>query len=121
MGQEYDGRATDAWALGVLLYALMEGRLPFDPIPGSRKKSPASHRIARCEWSWVRWADKDGEWDPAKGEALEGGRIVVEGLLARARSRWRLEKVEKTEWVSQAMYIEGGLSRPEDDYDDDDA
>ncbi|KAL7776450.1 hypothetical protein CFE70_006866 [Pyrenophora teres f. teres 0-1] len=33
LGQPYDGRATDAWALGVLLYALMEGRLPFDPPP----------------------------------------------------------------------------------------
>lgn len=121
MGQEYDGRATDAWALGVLLYALMEGRLPFDPIPGSRKKSPASHRIARCEWSWVRWADNDGEWDPKKGQALEGGREAVEGLLARARSRWGLEKVEKTEWVSKAVKVEGGLSRAEDDYEDDDA
>lgn len=121
MGQEYDGRATDAWALGVLLYALMEGRLPFDPTPGSRKKSPTSHRIARCEWSWVRRADNDGEWDPKKGEVLEGGREIVEGLLTRVRSRWGLDKVEKTEWVSQAVEVEGGLSRAEDDYEDDDA
>ncbi len=121
MGQEYDGRATDAWALGVVLYALMEGRLPFDPVPGSKKKSPTSHRIARCEWSWVRWADDDGEWDSKKGEALEGGRKAVEGLLTRARSRSTLEKVEKTEWVSEGVRIEGGLSRAEDDYGDDDS
>ena len=121
MGQEYDGRATDAWALGVLLYALMEGRLPFDPVPGSKKKSPTSHRIARCEWSWVRWADDDGEWDSQKGEALEGGRKAVEGLLARARSRWTLDKVEKTEWVGEGVRIEGGLSCAEDDYGDDDS
>jgi protein-serine/threonine kinase len=63
MGQEYDGRQTDAWALGVLLYALMEGRLPFDAIPGSRRQSPTTHRIARCEWQWLRWGDRDGDWD----------------------------------------------------------
>ncbi|TAQ83961.1 hypothetical protein B7494_g7720 [Chlorociboria aeruginascens] len=33
MGQPYDGRSTDAWSLGVLLYALLESRLPFDPNP----------------------------------------------------------------------------------------
>ncbi|KAL8662369.1 MAG: hypothetical protein Q9202_004764 [Teloschistes flavicans] len=115
MGQEYDGRATDAWALGVLLYAVMEGRLPFDPIPGSRRKSPTSHRIARCEWSWVRWADGEGEWDPAKGGELEGARAVVEGLLLRASRRWGLEKVAGTEWVSGGMEVEGGLKIEEDD------
>ncbi|KAL9029262.1 MAG: hypothetical protein Q9196_002483 [Gyalolechia fulgens] len=115
MGQEYDGRATDAWALGVLLYAIMEGRLPFDPIPGSRRRSPTTHRIARCEWSWVKWADNDGEWDPVKGKDLEGARTVVEGLLLRASRRWSLEKVQATEWVSQGLAVEGGLRYAEDD------
>lgn len=115
MGQEYDGRATDAWALGVLLYAIMEGRLPFDPLPGSRRKSPTTHRIARCEWNWVKWADSDGEWDPVKGKDLEGARTVVEGLLLRASRRWSLEKVQATEWVSQGLAVEGGLRYAEDD------
>ncbi|KAL8832610.1 MAG: hypothetical protein Q9170_004810 [Blastenia crenularia] len=115
MGQEYDGRATDSWALGVLLYAIMEGRLPFDPIPGSRRKSPTSHRIARCEWSWVKWADKDGDWDPVKGKDLEGARVNVEGLLLRATRRWNLEKVQTTEWVSQGLAVKGGLRYTEED------
>ncbi|KAL8631310.1 hypothetical protein Q9189_002993 [Teloschistes chrysophthalmus] len=106
MGQEYDGRATDAWALGVLLYAIMEGRLPFDPVPGARRKSPTSHRIARCEWSWVRWADGDGEWDAGKGGELEGGGEVVEGLLVRASRRWALEKVAGMEWVRGGLGVE---------------
>ena len=116
MGQEYDGRATDAWALGVLLYAIMEGRLPFDPVPGSRRRqSPTSHRIARCEWSWVKWADVDGEWDPVKGKELEGARECVEGLLKRVRSRCALEKVEELDWVMQGIQVEGGLKRFEDE------
>ena len=109
MGQEYDGRATDAWALGVLLYAIMEGRLPFDQIPGVRRQSPTSHRIARCEWSWVKWADKDGEWDEEKGKELQGGRECVEGLLKRARSRWGLDVVAEREWVKGGVAVEGGL------------
>lgn len=118
MGQEYDGRATDAWALGVTLYAIMEGRLPFDPIPGARRKSPPKHRIARCDWSWVKYADDDGEWNPIKGEALEGARKVVEGLLARLRSRWSLQKVQDTAWVAEAIAVEGGLRRVEDEDED---
>lgn len=115
MGQEYDGRATDAWALGVTLYSIMEGRLPFDAIPGARRNSPPKHRIARCEWSWVRYADDDGEWDPVKGKELAGAKEVVEGLLARLRNRWSLEKVQGTEWVSKGIEVEGGLRRIEED------
>lgn len=117
MGREYDGRATDAWALGVTLYSIMEGRLPFDAIPGARRNSPPKHRIARCEWSWVKFADNDGEWDPVKGKELEGAKEVVEGLLARLRNRWSLEKVQGTEWVSKGIEVEGGLRRTDEEDD----
>lgn len=117
MGQEYDGRSTDGWALGAVLYAIMEGRLPFDPTPGAKRQSPRSHRIARCEWSWVKLADGDGEWDPVKGKGLEGGRACVEGLLKRAKNRWSLDKVEEVEWVKGGIDLEGGLEliQEEDD------
>ncbi|KAL8916703.1 MAG: hypothetical protein Q9208_008350 [Pyrenodesmia sp. 3 TL-2023] len=115
MGQEYDGRATDAWSLGVVLFALMEGRLPFEPLPGSRQKSARSHRIARCEWSWLKWADDNGDWDPVKGAPLEGARTVVENLLLRASRRWSLEKVQATEWVGQGLAVEDGLRYDEDE------
>lgn len=128
LGQPYDGRATDAWALGVLLYALMEGRLPFDPPPGgvrgaARSRGRTAHRVARCEWGWWKFGDDDGEWsdekleqDP-KAELWLGARTIVEGLLKKVtRGRLSLEAVAESEWVKGGIEVDGGLlGHPADD------
>lgn len=116
MGQPYDGRSTDGWALGVLLYAVMESRLPFDPMPGTRGdpaklRARTPHRIARCEWGWCRFANEEGEWDPVKGRGLEGARVCVEGLLRRSTRRMTLDKIAELEWVRNAIDVPGGLMR----------
>ncbi|KAK1145504.1 hypothetical protein N8T08_004062 [Aspergillus melleus] len=116
MGQAYDGRSTDAWALGVLLYSMMENRLPFDAIPGTRGdpnklRARTPHRIARLEWSWYRYADADGEWDPEKGKELEDARKCVEGLLKRNTKRISLDEIASMEWVRDAIDVPGGLKR----------
>ncbi|KAF4549326.1 Protein kinase domain-containing protein 30 [Elsinoe fawcettii] len=116
LGQPYDGRSTDAWALGVLLYALMEGRLPFDAPPGRPDRSKNTHRIARCDWIWCRFGDEEGEWDGERGRGWEGGREVVEGLLRKVRmGRWEMERLEGHAWVKQGVKVEGGVRRREDD------
>lgn len=120
MGQHYDGRQTDAWALGVLLYALMEGRLPFDPLPGARgdparNKARTPHRIARCEWQWVKYGDEDGDWDPVKGKVYEDARPIVDGLLKRVSRRTGLEQVREMDWVKNGVDVDGGLRRVEED------
>ncbi|KAL3463958.1 kinase-like domain-containing protein [Aspergillus heterothallicus] len=116
MGQQYDGRSTDGWALGVLLYAMMESRLPFDAVPGTRGdpaklRARTPHRIARCEWSWYRYADSDGEWDTEKGRDLEGARECVESLLKRNTKRKGLDEIASLEWVKGAIDVPCGLKR----------
>lgn len=117
MGQPYDGRATDAWALGVLLYAIVENRLPFDPLPGTRGdpaklRARTPHRIARCEWSWYRFGDEDGEWDAGKGRELDGAQLCVQSLLRRSSRRATLDEIAEMDWVRDAIELpEGGLKR----------
>ncbi|KAK3058927.1 hypothetical protein LTR09_000492 [Extremus antarcticus] len=112
LGQPYDGRQTDAWALGVLLYALMEGRLPFDAPPGKPDRSRNTHRIARCDWIWCRYGDEDGEWDPSRGEEFEGAQHCVERLLKKVRmGRKPLEDVEGYEWGEQTQRLTGVLGK----------
>ncbi|KAF2277751.1 kinase-like protein [Westerdykella ornata] len=119
LGQAYDGRATDAWALGVLLYAFMEGRLPFDPPPGKPARSRAAHRIARCDWVWCKFGDVDGAWDSERGKGWEGARECVEGLLKKvSRGRMSLKDVEGLEWVRKGIQVEGRYRRVDDDDDE---
>lgn len=123
LGQPYDGRAIDAWSMGVLLYSLLESRLPFDPPPGAsdahRMRSRTSHRIARVEWRWIDYAGEDGDHDgdEAKFESkgLKGAMEVTEGLLKRARSRWTIDKVAANEWVRGGIQVEGGPQFREED------
>ncbi|KAK4624088.1 Serine/threonine-protein kinase PRR1 [Fulvia fulva] len=122
LGQQYDGRLTDGWALGVLLYALMEGRLPFDAPPGKPDRSRNTHRIARCDWIWCRFGDEDGEWDETRpgSDEFAGAQPAVEALLKKVRmGRKSLDDVAQLPWVQEGIQVPGGLRMREEDDDSD--
>ncbi|PRT57035.1 Serine/threonine-protein kinase PRR1 [Wickerhamiella sorbophila] len=103
MGQPYDGRVTDCWALGALLYAVLEGRLPFDPPPnappleGRRARLRTAQRIARIDWAWYKRKDEppDSPW--------AGGQAVVDGCFQPAADRLRAPQILEANWIKGAL------------------
>ncbi|KAL7282948.1 hypothetical protein ACG7TL_002366 [Trametes sanguinea] len=105
MGRPYDGRETDAWACGVVLYALATRRLPFDPPPPpgaaaagiphenqmkmeaewevQRRKRGERRallvRIAKCEYSWPE-PEPSAPGDVREGEASGAMLAQSEGI-----------------------------------------
>lgn len=130
MAIKYDGRQTDAWACGVVLYALATRHLPFDHVavgPGSGGGSGSEHggsmaspngsvassvggkgrrsyliRIAKNEYSWPAG-------DTSNRLVTPGLKKVVERLLVRdPRKRATVAQLWNEEWMNG----EGGTSRP---------
>lgn len=99
MGRPYDGRQTDAWACGVVLYALTTRRLPFDSLHGgfnSKARKGMLFRIAKGEYSWPKPEDEGpGLWE------IPGVQRIVERLLVwNPEQRWKIDALWQEEWMS---------------------
>ena len=100
MGSRYDGRDTDAWACGVVLYALTTRRLPFDSHHvgfSSKNRKAMLLRIAKCEYGWPKTEEADY---PALWQ-LPGVKRTVERLLVRnPQQRWKIDALWQDEWMN---------------------
>ena len=99
MGGRYDGRDTDAWACGVVLYALATRRLPFDSLHGgfsSKSRRAMLLRIAKCEYTWPKVEDdRPVIWQ------IPGVRRAVERLLVRdPKQRWKIDALWQDQWMN---------------------
>ncbi|CCE64140.1 hypothetical protein TPHA_0G02990 [Tetrapisispora phaffii CBS 4417] len=95
MGIEYDGKLSDTWAMGVILYGLLENRLPFDPLPNAnfrQRSRSTAHRIAMFEWKWSKMLDIESS-----------AKEIVKNTLIRKNSRWRIEQIYNSEYIQEQV------------------
>lgn len=88
----YDGRQTDTWALGIILYALLVGYLPFryDATKGERV-TQMFYRIVRAQ---VKWPKTWNHHPQAK-------QVVERILVRKPEQRIPLQDVEAHPWFQQ--------------------
>lgn len=95
MGVPYDGRLSDSWAMGVILYCLLEDRLPFDPPVNAnirQRRRATSHRIAGFEWRWNKMKDIN-----------MAGKDIVTNTLIRKNKRWDTSNITESPFVSDMI------------------
>ena len=95
MGIPYDGTLSDSWAMGVILYSLLEDRLPFDPPVNAtlkQRRRPTSHRIAGFEWRWNKLKDID-----------MCAKEIVSNTLTRKNKRWDINNIMESKFVSELV------------------
>ncbi|KAJ9125594.1 hypothetical protein QFC22_000556 [Naganishia vaughanmartiniae] len=119
MGMPYDGRDTDAWAVGVILFALVTCELPFDrshsegngtPTFTSRAghlQSPEDDESSRRK-QLMRIARGAYDWPREKGS--EGVRRVVAKLLVRDPAR--RSRIDRGLWNEIWMNGPGSVPSP---------
>ncbi|KAI7895031.1 kinase-like domain-containing protein [Mucor mucedo] len=85
----YDGRLTDTWSIGIILYALLVGYLPFSY--SSRRGERVSHLYHRIVLAKVNWPHTD--------KISEEAKEVVQRILVREPDkRIRLDQLDALLW-----------------------
>ncbi|KAI7872802.1 kinase-like domain-containing protein [Spinellus fusiger] len=95
-GAGYDGRLTDTWALGVVLYGMLVGYLPFRYQPSRGEKiSQLFYRIAKAQIKWPTG------WSSEKcGVSMEARQVVEKILVRKPENRILLQNIDSLPWFT---------------------
>ncbi|TFK45643.1 kinase-like protein [Heliocybe sulcata] len=122
MGRPYDGRNTDAWALGVVLYAIATRRLPFDGPAGFAREGGAHRRgwamrIAKGEYEWPAEEPSNGE---SEGDELMGAALAKSESVRRVVGRLLVRDPARRARVEEVVFPDEVVASPTSDEEGED-
>ncbi|CAG8495085.1 417_t:CDS:2 [Ambispora gerdemannii] len=90
----YDGRQTDIWSLGIILYVLLVGYLPFDLEPGQRRRFIS--KIAQADYEFPKSEKETGRRSTISAEAKDLVKII---LQSNPKKRATLDQIRQHPWL----------------------
>ncbi|EPY49424.1 CAMK protein kinase Ppk27 [Schizosaccharomyces cryophilus OY26] len=115
MGLAHDGFKADCWSLGILLFSMIEGRLPFDAIPPFEDPPDIRikryvQRLVRLTYNWIRCKPpKKQEHELSDNSASYSldlwieARDLVQSLLVHRDHRPYSQEILKNSWIRNSF------------------